>query len=56
MNKISILKDNKGAALIIAMLIMVVLIILGVTAIMTSSIETKISGYRHTHNWLGRWK
>jgi len=44
MNKRYILKDNKGAALIIAMLIMVVLIILGVAAIMTSSIETKISG------------
>ncbi|KPJ66229.1 MAG: hypothetical protein AMJ45_04150 [Syntrophobacter sp. DG_60] len=39
----SILKNNNGAALIITMLIMIVLTVLGIAALMTSSIETKIS-------------
>lgn len=39
-----ILRGNEGAALVIALLIMAVLSIIGVSATMTSSIETKISG------------
>lgn len=46
MNKgyLSILKGKKGAALIIALLIMAVLALIGQAALMTSFIETKISG------------
>jgi hypothetical protein len=40
----SILKDNKGAALIISLFIMLLLTLIGAAALMTSSTETKISG------------
>jgi len=40
----SILKDNKGAALIISLFIMLLLALIGAAALMTSSTETKISG------------
>jgi len=39
-----IVRGNEGAVLVVALLIMAVLSIIGVSATMTSSIETKISG------------
>ena len=39
-----ILKDNKGAALIISLFIMLLLALIGAAALMSSSTETKISG------------
>ena len=39
-----ILKDNKGAALIISLFVMLLLALIGAAALMSSSTETKISG------------
>ncbi|MFV9690402.1 MAG: pilus assembly PilX family protein [Desulfobacteria bacterium] len=44
MKPVSVLKDNRGAALVVSILIMAVLMLIGAAAIITSSIEIKISG------------
>jgi Tfp pilus assembly protein PilX len=44
MRPVSVLKDNRGAALVVAVLIMAVLMLIGAAALITSSIEIKISG------------
>lgn len=38
-------KDNEGAALVIALIILVLLTVIGVYAVFTSSVETRIAGY-----------
>jgi Tfp pilus assembly protein PilX len=43
-SSLSILKEEEGAVLIIALLIMVILALIGAAAIMNSSIEIKIAG------------
>jgi hypothetical protein len=46
--RVSCLKSERGAALLIAVLILLILTVLGVYAVTTSTLETKITGF---HKW-----
>ena len=46
----SILQDNKGVSLVIALLILLVLTLLGISAISTTTFETNIAGNERLYN------